>query len=81
MKTEIFANAIENRNRIKFYYESSEVTIEPYYISLDNTGRKVIFGKMLGSNVVRKFEYRYIVNIKVLEHNKFAPKIPLLYFN
>jgi hypothetical protein len=81
MKTEIFADAIQNRNRLQFFYECSEVTIEPYYITLENSGRKVIYGRISGSNIIKRFEYRYIANIKVLEHNRFAPKIPFLYFN
>lgn len=76
MKSQIFAEAIANRNRIKFLYFFSEVVLEPYYISKDKSGKKIIYGKLSNSNEVKTFEYKNIMNIKTLEHNRFSPVIP-----
>jgi hypothetical protein len=79
MKTQIFSNAIYNRDRIKFLYELREVIIEPYYISQEKTGNKVIYGRANNSNEIRKFEYKRMSNIKILKGNKFSPIIPIIY--
>ena len=78
MKTRIFQNAIGNRNKLRFLYWVDEVTIEPYYISFNKAGGKVLYGRVKGSNEIRKFEYKSICNIKVLDFNKFSPIIPIL---
>lgn len=77
MKTEIFSTAINNRNRIRFYYGLNEVHLEPYYITREKNGKKVIYGRMNNTNEVKKFEYNKIANIRVLK-NRFSPIIPLL---
>ena len=46
MKTEIFTKAISNRNRMQILYGFEENLFEPYYLSLDNKGRKVVFGRL-----------------------------------
>ncbi|MGE5436992.1 MAG: hypothetical protein ACM3O3_07170 [Syntrophothermus sp.] len=76
MKSEIFAQAIANRNRIKFLYFFSEVVLEPYCISKDKKGQKIIYGRLSNSNEVRTFEYKNILNIKTLEKHRFSPVIP-----
>ena len=78
MKSEIFLNAIYNRNSIKFLYLLDEVTIDPYFISQNNSGKKFIFGKTYNSSEVKKFDFDKIVNIKVLKKNKFFPVIPII---
>lgn len=75
MKTEIFSKAIKNRNRIKFYYSMEQLTIDPYIISFDKEGKKIIYGKLNESDTVLKFEFKKIYNIKVLENENFAPRM------
>jgi hypothetical protein len=78
MKSEIFSSAIHNRNKIKFLYGLNEVLLDPYYISREMGGRKVIYGRMYNSSEIRKFEFKKITNIKVLENKKFSPIIPII---
>jgi hypothetical protein len=78
MKSEIFSSAIYNRYKIKFLYGLNEVLIDPYYISKEISGRKVIYGRMYNSSEVKKFEFQKITNIKVLENKKFSPIIPII---
>ena len=78
MKSEIFSQAIHNRNTIKFLYLLSEVTIDPYFISQDKSGKKIIYGKTYNSSEIKKFDFDKIVNIKVLRKNKFSPIIPII---
>lgn len=78
MKSEIFKDAIKNRNTIRFFYGAAEVEIDPYYCGMEFDGKKVIFGKMHDTEVVRKFEYKKIANIKVIKESRFAPVIPIL---
>ena len=78
MKSEIFSSAITNRNKIRFLYGLSEVVLDPYYISMERSGKKVIYGKVLTSNEIRKFEYERIANIKVLRNIRFSPVIPII---
>ena len=77
MKTDIFNSAITRRNKLRFLYGLSEIELEPYYISKNKTGKKVIYGRVNNSNEVKMFEYDRIFNIKVL-HNRFSPIIPIL---
>jgi hypothetical protein len=77
MKTLIFAAAIRNRRRVRFVYNLREITLEPYYISMNKTGRKVIFGRVDSTNEIKAFEYAKIFNIKVMS-NIFSPIIPIL---
>lgn len=77
MKTEIFSLAILKRNKIKFLYGLSEVVIDPYYITRERSGKKVIYGKVYNTSEVKKFEYEKIANIRVLQ-NRFSPVIPII---
>jgi tricorn protease-like protein len=78
MKSEIFSSAIYNRNKIKFLYGLNEIVLDPYYISREISGRKVIYGKMYNSCEIKRFEYQKISNIKVIENKKFSPIIPII---
>ena len=78
MKTEIFETAIRNRNRISFLYGLNEVMIEPYYMTFEKNGSKVIYGKVYQLNEIQKFDFSKIANIKILEDNRFAPTIPFV---
>jgi hypothetical protein len=78
MKTEIFSSAIINRNKIRFLYGLSEVVMEPYYITREKTGKKVIYGRAYSSNEIKKFEYNKISNIKIIKGTRFSPIIPII---
>ncbi len=78
MKTEIFKSAIKNRNRVRFIYGMTETMIEPYYIAVERSGSKVIYGKIFNSNEIKKFNYGKISNIKVLDKKRFSPVIPII---
>ncbi len=78
MKTELFSSAINNRNRVSFLYQLNEVILDPYYITRERSGKKVIYGKMNNSNEIKKFEYDRIVNIRILRSMRFSPIIPLM---
>ncbi|HMN48191.1 MAG TPA: hypothetical protein PKD67_03570 [Ignavibacteriaceae bacterium] len=78
MKTEIFKSAIKNRNSVKFLYGLNETMIEPYYISVEKNGSKVIYGKVFHSSEIKKFNYSKIANIKVMDKKRFSPIIPLI---
>lgn len=78
MKTEIFKSAIKNRNSVKFLYGLNETMIEPYYISVEKNGSKVIYGKVFHSSEIKKFNYNKIANIKVMDKKRFSPIIPLI---
>ncbi len=78
MKSDIFSSAINNRNKIRFYYGLTEVFLDPYYISIEKNGKKVIYGKTFNSNEIKKFDYSRIANIKVLQNAKFSPIIPII---
>lgn len=77
MKTDIFIQAIRNRNNLQFLYNLQEVSIEPYYLSKNTFGRKVIYGRLRSTNEIRKFEYNRIANIRILESFRFSPLIPI----
>ena len=78
MKTELFKKAIIRRNRIRFIYNLDEIILEPYFVSLNKDGKKVIYGKVNSSNEIKMFEYEKIYNIKVLNSTKFYPIIPII---
>lgn len=78
MKTDIFNSAINNRFRLRFLYGLTEIVLEPYYITKNHFGKKVIFGRLNNSSEVKMFEYNKIFNIKVLNQNRFSPIIPLM---
>jgi hypothetical protein len=78
MKTQIFASAITNRNQIRFLYGMNEVILDPYYITKDNSGKKFIYGRVINSCEVKKFEYSLIANIKVIRDRRFSPRINMI---
>lgn len=78
MKTELFSSAIMNRNRVRFLYQLNEVVLDPYYITREKNGKKVIYGRMNNSNEIKKFEYDRIANIRILKSRRFSPIIPLM---
>ncbi|MEG8948124.1 hypothetical protein [Rosettibacter firmus] len=77
MKTVIFKSAIHNRNRIKFLYGLKEFIVEPLYVSKNKNGKKVLYGKVFGTNEIKCFEYKKISNIKTLNYQKFSPVISI----
>jgi hypothetical protein len=78
MKTILFSTAIYNRNRISFLYGLTPFTVEPYYITRNRRGKKVLYGRINGANEIRSFEYEKISNIKILGMQKFSPVIPII---
>jgi hypothetical protein len=78
MKSLLFSSAIINRNRVKFLYGFCEIVLEPYYVNRNKNGKKVIYGKVIGSNEIKMFEYEKICNIKVLARDRFSPIIPII---
>ena len=78
MKTDIFLSAIQKRNNIRFLYNLREILIDPYYITRERSGKKVIYGRVRRTNEIRKFEYEKISNIRVLENLRFSPVIPII---
>lgn len=77
MKTDIFKQAIQNRNYLKFLYGLEQIDIEPYYIARNKYGRKIIYGRIKNTNEVRKFEYNKIANIRIVNSFRFSPIIPI----
>jgi hypothetical protein len=78
MKTQIFSEAISKRNQIKFLYGLDEVLLEPYYITKDKLGKKVIYGRVSNSFEIKKFEYSLIANIKIVSNKRFSPRIQMM---
>lgn len=78
MKTDLFASAIKNRNKLRFLYSLNEIELEPYYITINKLGDKVVYGRVSSTNEVKMFRYNKIYNIKVLNFTKFSPIIPIL---
>ncbi len=78
MKTDIFTAAIYSRSNLRFLYGLQEILIEPYYITRERSGKKVIYGRVRKTNEVRKFNYEKISNIRVLNNFRFSPVIPII---
>ncbi len=78
MKTDIFSAAIYSRSNLRFLYDLQEILIEPYYITREKSGKKVIYGRVRKTNEVRKFNYEKISNIRVLNNFRFSPIIPII---
>lgn len=78
MKSEIFNSAILSRKKIKFLYNLNQVELEPYFLAINKSGEKVIYGRVNNSSKIKMFQFNKIFNIKVLEHTKFSPIIPIL---
>jgi len=79
MKTTIFNWAINNRYKLKFLYDLNEIVLEPYLISTNRSGKKVVYGRISNTKEIKVFEYDKIYNLKVLNRNRFSPIIPILY--
>ena len=77
MKTDIFIQAIRNRNNLQFLYCLEQINLEPYYIAKNRSGKKVIYGRLKSTNEIRKFEYEKIANIRIVESFRFSPRIPI----
>ncbi|MEP0860960.1 MAG: hypothetical protein HRF52_05940 [Ignavibacterium sp.] len=78
MKTDIFREAIKNRNKIRFYYGLYQWVVEPYYVAKDRNGNKVLYAKVSSTNEVKKFDFKKMANIKVFDNYKFSPIIPII---
>ena len=78
MKSEIFNSAILSRQKLKFLYKLNKIELEPYFLAINRDGHKVIYGRVNNSSNIKMFEFNKIFNIKVLEHTKFSPIIPIL---
>ena len=77
MKTDIFIKAIRKRNNLRFLYGLKEINLEPYYITINKSGKKVIYGRLRSTNEIKKFEYDKIANIRIIESFRFSPRIPI----
>ena len=71
MKSLLFTSAIINRNRVKFLYGFEEVNLEPYYITRNKNGKKVLYGKLSSTNEIKMFEYDKMCNIKIFPLRNF----------
>ena len=78
MKTDIFLSAIISRRNLRFIYGFKEILIEPYYLSREKNGKKIIYGRIKRTNEIKKFEYEKISNIRVLDKVRFSPLIPII---
>ena len=76
-KSEIFEQAMKNRMKIRFYYDLREEVIYPYFIITEEDGTKAIYGKSKKDKKVKKYDYKRIVNIKLLPNEHFIPMIPI----
>jgi hypothetical protein len=75
MKSEIFSFAIANSNQLSFNYGFNEVSIDPYYISREKSGKKVICGRLNNSLEIKTFDYNKIVNIRLLPRKRFPSDV------
>ncbi|MHB8906573.1 MAG: hypothetical protein ACYC6D_10675 [Melioribacteraceae bacterium] len=78
MKSLLFTSAIRNRNRVKFLYGFEEINLEPYYITRNKNGKKVLYGKVSSTNEIKMYEYEKMSNIKIFSFEKFSPVIPII---
>lgn len=78
MKLEIILSAIRDKNNLRFLYNKKETIIEPYYFSSEISGGKIIYGRLYGTREIRRFEYKKIRNIRVMNDLKFSPEIPII---
>lgn len=81
MKSTIFSDAINSRNKVRFLYGLTEITLEPYYLARNHFGKKVVYGRVNNSNIIKMFEYEKIFNIKVLDYQKFSAILPMGFAN
>ncbi|MCB0742523.1 MAG: hypothetical protein KDC52_11435 [Ignavibacteriae bacterium] len=78
MKSEIFNSAISDRKKLKFLYQLNQIELEPYYLTVNRKGNKVIYGRVNSTHEIKMFEFNKIFNIKVLSNSRFSPIIPIL---
>ncbi len=78
MKSFYFTSAIINRNRVRFLYGFEEFVLEPYYISKNKNGKKVLYARVLGSNSIEMFDFEKICNIRIISSERFSPIIPII---
>lgn len=78
MKTDLFIMAIKKRLKLRFLYNLKEVVLEPYYVTQNKSGKKVVYGRLNSTHEIKMFEYNQIVNLRVLGREKFSPIIPIL---
>ncbi len=78
MKSILFTSAIINRNRVKFLYGFSEIVLEPYHMNRNKNGKKVLFGRIIGSSEIKMYEFEKMCNIRVLPKERFSPMIPII---
>lgn len=78
MKTDIFSRAIVNRQQITFIYGLQRITVDPYLVAINKTGKKVVFGRVNRTNEIKQFEYDKIFNIRTFDNRHFSPIIPIL---
>ncbi|MCK9280810.1 MAG: hypothetical protein M0P71_09325 [Melioribacteraceae bacterium] len=81
MKSLLFTTAIIKRLKVSFIFGAELISLEPYYISKNKNGEKVVFGRINNLNEIRVFEYNKIFNLRLLEQNRFSPLIPILPVN
>jgi hypothetical protein len=78
MKSDLFLSAISKRKKVQFLYGIMEIIIDPYYITRNSVGKKIVYGKLNYSSEIRAFEYDKITNLKIIEYSQFSPIIPIL---
>lgn len=80
MKSEIFKKAISKNQNIRILYKFYQVEFEPFFLSMNKFGKKVILGRDNISNEIKEFEFNRIYNIKVLPKTKLLSIFPILKF-
>ncbi len=76
-KSEIFAKAMANGMKVRFYYNLQEEVIYPYFIITEEDGTKALYGKSKEDKKVKKYDFKRIVNIRLLPNEHFIPLIPI----
>lgn len=78
MKSDIFIKAINNRYKVRFIYQLNEVVLDPYLVTYNKFGKKVIYGRVGNTSEIKYFEYDKIFNIKTYNGYQFSPIIPII---
>lgn len=78
MKSQLFNSAINNRFPISFLYDLNVITMEPYYLTKNRSGKKVVYGREASSNAIKVYEFDKIYNIKINSNHRFSPVIPIM---
>jgi hypothetical protein len=77
MKSDILTMAINRRSKVRFLYRMEEVIFDPYFILYEEDGSKAIYGKADTLQQLKKFDFRRIVNLKMLPLEHFNPDVPV----